>query len=144
MLGILLTQSTIQGEREYENMRITEYKCKMMSGWTSKDWWKILNRDSIGIELKHARMMSELTQEELAKKVGVEQPDVSAWESGKRTPSIRKLRKIANAMCHVVRVKVTPFREVIREEIKDCYSGSVSVSYESGSLESMTVTLPTP
>jgi ribosome-binding protein aMBF1 (putative translation factor) len=44
-----------------------------------------------------ARVQSGLTQEELAKRMGTTQSVVARLESGKRLPSIRTLRRVAEA-----------------------------------------------
>lgn len=43
---------------------------------------------SIGLKLKHARLASNLTQEELSEKIGVSQQTISSWENEKSYPDI--------------------------------------------------------
>lgn len=43
---------------------------------------------SIGLKLKHARLASNLTQEELSEKIGVSRQTISSWENGKSYPDI--------------------------------------------------------
>lgn len=45
--------------------------------------------------LLSARQKIGLTQEEVAKKIGVHQTAVSFWESGKTFPSVKMLPKLA-------------------------------------------------
>ncbi len=44
------------------------------------------------------RIFRKLSQEELAKNTGIPRPNLSAIESGKREPSIRTLRLLANSL----------------------------------------------
>ena len=48
--------------------------------------------------IKLARQRAEMTQEELATKIGTTQKDISRWENGERNPKIDKLKKIAEAL----------------------------------------------
>ncbi|EOL41980.1 hypothetical protein UC3_02328 [Enterococcus phoeniculicola ATCC BAA-412] len=43
---------------------------------------------SIGMKLKHARLASNLTQEELSEKIGVSRQTISSWENEKSYPDI--------------------------------------------------------
>ena len=38
----------------------------------------------------------QLSQEELARKIGVSTSTISMWESGKRTPPLKKAKKLAD------------------------------------------------
>lgn len=49
-------------------------------------------------ELIRARTEKELTQEQLARLIGTRQTNISRLESGHYNPSMRMLRKIANAV----------------------------------------------
>ena len=48
--------------------------------------------------LKAARINAGLTQEQLAKKVGVAKKTVSTWETGKVRPKIDKVEAICSAV----------------------------------------------
>ena len=48
--------------------------------------------------LKKARTRLGLTQEELAKKIGIAQNAISAYERGLRTPRVLKIPKIAEVL----------------------------------------------
>ncbi len=54
--------------------------------------------DTIGEKIKKARKASNLTQAELAKKLGVSQQMVAAYENGKRVPKIETIKNIASAL----------------------------------------------
>ncbi len=46
-------------------------------------------------KLKNERLSRKVTQTALASKLGISRSTLSAWESGKRTPSVEFLRKYA-------------------------------------------------
>jgi transcriptional regulator with XRE-family HTH domain len=48
--------------------------------------------------LREARTEAGLTQVELARRVGVKQPMIAAYETGAREPSVAQLRRIARAL----------------------------------------------
>lgn len=52
----------------------------------------------MGEKLKAARKAAGLTQKQLAEKIGCKQKDVSRWEIDGREPSVRTLKKIADAL----------------------------------------------
>jgi len=54
-------------------------------------WWK-------GKVLKQARLRRQLTQVQLARKVGVHEITVSRLERGDRQPSMRLLQRLAKAL----------------------------------------------
>ena len=47
-------------------------------------------------QLKSLRIEAKLTQAEVAKKVGVSQPQYARWEAGKRKPTSETLQKFAD------------------------------------------------
>lgn len=57
---------------------------------------KILER--LGRKLKNARLNKNLTQEELAEKVGIHPTYVGKLESGKNNPSVMLVYKISRAL----------------------------------------------
>ena len=52
----------------------------------------------MGEKLKAARKAAGMTQQELAEKVGVQQRDISRWESCKREPGVLIVKKMAQAL----------------------------------------------
>lgn len=52
----------------------------------------------MGEKLRRIRERKGMYQSELAEKLGVQQRDVSYWETGKRLPSVLMLRKIAKIL----------------------------------------------
>ena len=55
-----------------------------------------------------ARLSNNLSQSELATISGINQSEISKIESGTRNPSIKILRKIANAMNMHIEIKFVP------------------------------------
>ncbi len=52
----------------------------------------------LGTKIKHYRKIAGLTQEELAKKVGVSRIYIQYIEAGKRVPSLKRLKRIAEVL----------------------------------------------
>ena len=52
-----------------------------------------------------ARIKQKMSQKELAKRIGTKQPSIARIESGSSLPSLRLLKKIANALRTELRVK---------------------------------------
>lgn len=55
-----------------------------------------------------ARKFSRLTQKQLSEKTGITQPDISKLENGNANPSIRTLKRLANAMGMKLKVEFIP------------------------------------
>lgn len=56
----------------------------------------------LGKNIKEARKRNNMTQSELAEKLGVSKQVVSSYENGKRSPSYEMLLKIANVFCTTI------------------------------------------
>ena len=52
----------------------------------------------IGYQIKEKRLQKEMSQEELAKKAGIDQSDLSKIERGTLNPSVKMLNKIAKGL----------------------------------------------
>ena len=52
----------------------------------------------IGYQIKEKRLQKEMSQEELAKKSGIDQSDLSKMERGTLNPSVKMLKKIAKGL----------------------------------------------
>ena len=52
----------------------------------------------IGYQIKEKRLQKEMSQEELAKKTGIDQSDLSKIERGILNPSVKMLEKIAKGL----------------------------------------------
>ena len=53
---------------------------------------------AIGYQIKEKRLKKEMSQEELAKKAGIDQSDLSKIERGCMNPSVKMLKKIADGL----------------------------------------------
>lgn len=57
--------------------------------------------------LRRARQAAQMSQPELARRAGVTQSVISAYESGKRAPSVPMLRKLVEATGHRLELELT-------------------------------------
>lgn len=55
-----------------------------------------------------ARIRAGLTQKELSRKSGISQADISRLENGTRNPSLRLLKRLADAMDSTLRIEFIP------------------------------------
>lgn len=56
----------------------------------------------------NARKFSGLTQKQLSIKTGIDQSDISKIENGNANPSIRTLKRLADAMSMKLKIKFLP------------------------------------
>jgi transcriptional regulator with XRE-family HTH domain len=64
--------------------------------------------------LRDARRDAGLTQAEVARRAGVRQPVVAAYEAGRREPTLPMLRKLLRAAGHRVELSLGPAPDVER------------------------------
>jgi len=55
-----------------------------------------------------ARMSQELTQQELAKRIGVDRSDISRLENGTANPSLKTLKRIAEGLGMRLKIEFIP------------------------------------
>jgi transcriptional regulator with XRE-family HTH domain len=55
-------------------------------------------RRIVGLNVRKHRIAAELSQEELASRMGVEQYYISGWEAGRRNPTLVTLWRAADAL----------------------------------------------
>ena len=55
-----------------------------------------------------ARISQNLTQQELAKRTGIHQSDISKLEKGVRNPSINLLKRLAEGMDMILKIEFIP------------------------------------
>lgn len=114
------TQTLISKYPQFEllNNRSLFVKAKLM-GWSVIYWNEELDLDTelvyedgidisdqyddietvlMGFQIKEKRLEQNLTQEELAKRVGIAQSDLSKIEKGLLNPSVKLLRRIAKGL----------------------------------------------
>ena len=56
----------------------------------------------------NARTSQNLTQNELAKRTGINQADISKLENGTRNPSINLLKRLADGMGMILKIEFIP------------------------------------
>lgn len=56
----------------------------------------------------NARTSQNLTQNELAKRTGINQADISKLENGTRNPSVNLLKRLAEGMGMVLKIEFVP------------------------------------
>lgn len=86
--------------------------------------------DTIGEKIKKARKASNLTQTELAKRLGVSQQMIAAYENGKRNPKAETLLTIATALNVPVFDLIEPILDpsLLDFTIEDFFSGKFPTS----------------
>lgn len=62
----------------------------------------------IGIAIAEERKKQHITQEELARRTGISQADISKLERGTRNPSLNLLRRIAEGMNTTLKIEFIP------------------------------------
>ena len=70
--------------------------------------------ESAGEVLRRARLQAGMSQAELARRAGVSQPVISAYEGGRREPGLEMLRKLVEASGHDLTIGVTARRHAPR------------------------------
>ena len=92
----------------------------------------------VNTSLKKARVLAQLTQKEVAEKLGVSQPNYQRWESGKLTVpanKVSKLSKILGTSSNDVLGKLKPFDFFGIDPLIDDdrrYFGEVAIHFVSG------------
>jgi len=59
-------------------------------------------------QIARLRILRGLTQEQLAEKAGTKQPSIARLESGRSTPSLDFLRRVAEALDAQVEIRIVP------------------------------------
>lgn len=59
-------------------------------------------------QIARLRILRGLTQEQLAEKVGTKQPSIARLESGRSTPNLDFLRRVAEALDAQVEIRIVP------------------------------------
>ena len=62
--------------------------------------------------LVNARTSQNLTQKQLAERTGINQADISKLENGTRNPSINLLKRLADGMDMLLKIKFIPKQHV--------------------------------
>jgi transcriptional regulator with XRE-family HTH domain len=73
----------------------------------------------LGERLRQARELAGLTQAQLGEKVGVEQPSISAFETGSAMPELGTLKKLAQSLEESVEFLTLGSRTDVARELQD-------------------------
>ncbi|WP_276880638.1 helix-turn-helix domain-containing protein [Anaerococcus tetradius] len=73
-----------------------------------KEYKKISPELDIIKAMLDARKLQNLTQEELAKKTGIDQADISKLENGTRNPTINLLKRLAEGLGMDLKIEFVP------------------------------------
>lgn len=76
-----------------------------------KEWEKSAPEREIMHEIARGRAKKCMTQKELSKATKINQSNLSRIESGEISPTIKTLKKIANAFGMQVQIKFVPLKE---------------------------------
>lgn len=81
-------------------MNLNEVRNKLLKNKNFRDEYfnKVDLKKEIALAVFEARLKAEVTQEELARRIGTHQPSIARIENGTCLPSIRFLEKIAVAL----------------------------------------------
>ena len=60
----------------------------------------------VGFQIKQRRINLDLSQEELARKAGIDQSDLSKIEKGNSNPSLKMIKRIADSLNSKVTIKI--------------------------------------
>ena len=84
-----------------------------------KEWDNIQPEMDIIRAMVDARISQNLTQKELAERVGMNQADISKLENGTRNPSIKLLQRLAEGMEMDLSISFVPKNELETEKEED-------------------------
>ena len=70
-----------------------------------------MDAGSSGAVIRSARLQSRLSQTELARRAGVAQSVISAYESDHREPGLHMLRKLVEATGHHLQIELVPITD---------------------------------
>ena len=78
-----------------------------------KEWENIQPEMDIIRAMVDARISQNLTQKELAERVGMHQADISKLENGTRNPSLKLLKRLAEGMNMTLKLEFVPKQDNI-------------------------------
>lgn len=87
--------------REFLNEQLQDEEFK-------REWENIQPEMDIIRALVDARISQNLTQKELAERVGMNQADISKLENGTRNPSLKLLKRLAEGMGMTLKLEFIP------------------------------------
>ena len=74
------------------------------------------------MDIRVARIAAGMSQSELARAAKIAQPNLSAYENGRRTPSPQVLTRITEALSSRPALRLDTHREAIREHVKEYHA----------------------
>lgn len=86
---------------DYFNEQMKDPKMK-------KEWDDIQPEMDVIRAMINARVEQNLTQKELADRIGLDQADISKLENGTRNPSLKMLKKLANGLGMTLKIQFVP------------------------------------
>ena len=92
--------------REFLEEQLQDKKLK-------KEWENIQPEMDIIRAMVDARISQNLTQKELAERVGMHQADISKLENGTRNPSLKLLKRLAEGMNMTLKLEFVPKQDNI-------------------------------
>ena len=99
----------LKGIRKNNMSDLKKYLNQQLKNKNFKKEWDNLQPEMELIRtIIKARVDKNITQKELSVKTGINQADISKFETGVRKPSLKILEKIANALDMVLKIKFVP------------------------------------
>ena len=92
---------------DYFNEQMKDPKMK-------KEWDDIQPEMDVIRAMIKARNEQNLTQKELADRIGMNQADICKLENGTRNPSLKLLKKLANGLNMDLRIQFVPRKKSLR------------------------------
>lgn len=92
---------------DYFNEQMKDLKMK-------KEWDDIQPEMDVIRAMIKARNEQNLTQKELADRIGMNQADICKLENGTRNPSLKLLKKLANGLNMDLRIQFVPRKTSLR------------------------------
>jgi ribosome-binding protein aMBF1 (putative translation factor) len=87
-------------------------------------WEKTALARWLAIEVAHYRAVNDLSQRQLAERLGVHQSDVARMELGEHTPSLERLIRVASGLDIELMIDICPRRREAKLPKKRALEGS--------------------
>ena len=88
-----------------EQQTLDSYRAEQMQDTEFRTAYEALEP---AYQIARLRILRGLTQEQLAEKVGTKQPSIARLESGRSTPSLDFLQRVAEALDAQVEIRIVP------------------------------------
>jgi len=87
------------------NVRFEDWAAEQMKDPEFREAYEALEP---AYQIARLRILRGLTQQQLAEKVGTKQPSIARLESGRSTPTLDFLRRVAQALDARVEIRIVP------------------------------------